>query len=148
MVEQSNETLPHILYKYWLNNQMKPYHYNLYKYWLNKLMKTYRIFCVSINWTTKWNLTIIFCISVGEWGGEWGKQIGSMDEEPQVRGCYNITRNTTQQKPDKYVLFSSFNYCLTVVLSLEKGAYPADPHVLYCHIKLAFFLTFYTFGSY
>ena len=24
------------------------------------------------------------------WGGE-GKQVGSMDEESQVRGCYNIT---------------------------------------------------------
>ena len=31
-------------------------------------------------------------ISVGEcgWGVE-GKQVGSMDEKPQVRGCYNIT---------------------------------------------------------
>ena len=29
---------------------------------------------------------------VGEWGwGVEGKQAGSMDEEPQVRGCYNIT---------------------------------------------------------
>ena len=26
----------------------------------------------------------------GVWGVE-GKQVGSMDEEPQVRGCYNIT---------------------------------------------------------
>ena len=23
--------------------------------------------------------------------GSWGKQVGSMKEEPQVRGCYNIT---------------------------------------------------------
>ena len=31
-------------------------------------------------------------INVGEWGwGVEGKQVGSMDEEPQVRGCYNIT---------------------------------------------------------
>ena len=31
-------------------------------------------------------------IYVGEWGwGVEGKQVGSMDEEPQVRGCYNIT---------------------------------------------------------
>ena len=30
--------------------------------------------------------------SVGEWGwGVEGKQAGSMDEESQVRGCYNIT---------------------------------------------------------
>ena len=30
--------------------------------------------------------------NVGEWGwGVEGKQVGSMYEEPQVRGCYNIT---------------------------------------------------------
>ena len=30
--------------------------------------------------------------SVGEWGwGVEGKQVGSMDKESQVRGCYNIT---------------------------------------------------------
>ena len=30
--------------------------------------------------------------TVGEWGwGVEGKQVGSMNEEPQVRGCYNIT---------------------------------------------------------
>ena len=30
--------------------------------------------------------------TVGEWGwGIEGKQVGSMDEESQVRGCYNIT---------------------------------------------------------
>ena len=31
---------------------------------------------------------------IGSWPGGWGiegKQVGSMDEEPQVRGCYNIT---------------------------------------------------------
>ena len=28
---------------------------------------------------------------VGEQGGEWGKQVGSMNEESQVRGYYNIT---------------------------------------------------------
>ena len=29
---------------------------------------------------------------VGDWGwGVEGKQVGSMDEESQVRGCYNIT---------------------------------------------------------
>ena len=32
------------------------------------------------------------CLCVAEWGGEdYGKQVGSMNEEPQVRGCYNIT---------------------------------------------------------
>ena len=38
----------------------------------------------------------MFCLLVffnkGEWGwGVEGKQVGSMDEEPEVRGCYNIT---------------------------------------------------------
>ena len=36
-------------------------------------------------------LQISVIIIVGEWGGEWGKQVGSMDEESQVRGCYNVT---------------------------------------------------------
>ena len=37
----------------------------------------------------KWN--------VGEWGwGVEGKQVGSMDEEQRVRGCYNITFICTQ----------------------------------------------------
>ena len=31
-------------------------------------------------------------------GGEWGKQVGSMNEESQVRGCYNITFICTNQK--------------------------------------------------
>ena len=31
-------------------------------------------------------------ICVGEWGwGVEGKQVGSMDEESRVRGCYNVT---------------------------------------------------------
>ena len=31
-------------------------------------------------------------LHVGEWvWGVEGKQVGSMDEEPKVRGCYNIT---------------------------------------------------------
>ena len=33
----------------------------------------------------------ILYIDAGERGGEWGKQVGSMNEESQVRGCYNIT---------------------------------------------------------
>ena len=33
-----------------------------------------------------------------EWGGEWGKQVDSMNEESQVRGCYNITFNYTNQE--------------------------------------------------
>ena len=28
---------------------------------------------------------------VGEWDGEGGKQVGSMNEESQLRGCHNIT---------------------------------------------------------
>ena len=35
---------------------------------------------------------------VGEWGGEEGKQVGSMDDESQVRDCYNITFNYTNQE--------------------------------------------------
>ena len=37
-------------------------------------------------------LRLLLLLLVGEWGwGVEGKQVGSMDEEPQVRGCYNIT---------------------------------------------------------
>ena len=36
-------------------------------------------------------------ISVQEWGREWGKQVGSMNEESKVRGCYNITFYLCQQ---------------------------------------------------
>ena len=37
-------------------------------------------------------------VYVGEWGGEWGKQVGCMNEESQVRGCYNITFICTNQE--------------------------------------------------
>ena len=37
---------------------------------------------------------------------------------------------------------------LTVVLWLQKGAYPKNSHVLYCHIKLVLLLIVYMFGSY
>ena len=30
-------------------------------------------------------------IYVGEWSGELREMVGRMEEEPQVRGCYNIT---------------------------------------------------------
>ena len=37
-------------------------------------------------------LMMVMMIIVGEWGwGVEGKQVGSMDQESQVRGCYNIT---------------------------------------------------------
>ena len=50
-------------------------------------------------YTVSWSvmtllLTILIAAPgfVGEWGwGIEGKQVGSMDEEPQVRDCYNIT---------------------------------------------------------
>ena len=32
-----------------------------------------------------------------EQGEEWGKQVGSMNEESQVGGCYNITFIYTNQ---------------------------------------------------
>ena len=35
---------------------------------------------------------------VGEWDGEWGKQVGSMNEESKVRCCYNITFICTHQE--------------------------------------------------
>ena len=35
---------------------------------------------------------------VWERAGEQGKQVGSMNEESQVRGCYNITFNYTSQE--------------------------------------------------
>ena len=34
-------------------------------------------------------LPILFAVPA--FAGEWGKQVGSMDEEPEVRGCYKIT---------------------------------------------------------
>ena len=41
---------------------------------------------------------------VGEWGwGVEGKQVGSMSEEPQLRGCYNITFICTPKKPGNSV---------------------------------------------
>ena len=35
--------------------------------------------------------TIQWYVCRGMGMGSWGKQVGSMKEEPQVRGCYNIT---------------------------------------------------------
>ena len=35
---------------------------------------------------------------LGEWGGECGKQVGSMNEESQVSGCYSITFIYTNQE--------------------------------------------------
>ena len=37
------------------------------------------------------------CVWLGGVGG-WGKQVGSMNEESQVSGCYNITFNYTTRK--------------------------------------------------
>ena len=44
---------------------------------------------VSVPWRVNPGRSARFCRGVG-WGVE-GKQVGSMNEEPQVRGCYNIT---------------------------------------------------------
>ena len=41
---------------------------------------------------------IIIFIIVGEWGGECGKQVGSMNDESQVSSCYNITFIYTNQE--------------------------------------------------
>ena len=32
----------------------------------------------------------------------------------------------------------ALNSCFTVVLLLEKGAYPENSHIFYCHINFAF----------
>ena len=44
---------------------------------------------------------------------------------------------------DTYILIS---HCLTVVLSLEKGAYLEDSHTVHCPIKLAFLSIIYVIG--
>ena len=36
--------------------------------------------------------------NVGKQGGEWRKQVGSINEESQVSGCYNITFIYTNAK--------------------------------------------------
>ena len=53
---------------------------------------------------------------------------------------------TPQQKitEDKYIFIFDL---LAVVLSIEKWAYHETSHVMYCHVKLAFFLTYYVFGA-
>ena len=41
-------------------------------------------------WTFALTFFAAVYLNVGEWGwGIEGKQVGSMDEESQVRGCYN-----------------------------------------------------------
>ena len=51
---------------------------------------------------TKTVKTFYFILSIynflGQRGGEWGKQVGSMNEESQVRGCYTITFIYTNQE--------------------------------------------------
>ena len=37
---------------------------------------------------------------VGERDGEWGKQVGGINEELQVRGCYNRTFIYTNQETE------------------------------------------------
>ena len=44
------------------------------------------------------SISLSIYIFVGEWGWEWGKQVGSMNEESQVRGCCNITFICTNQE--------------------------------------------------
>ena len=45
-----------------------------------------------------WIVRENFIPGVGERGGEWGKQVGSMNEESQVSGCYNVTFIYTNQE--------------------------------------------------
>jgi len=61
-----------------------------------------------------------------------------------------LDTKTPQPKADKQPTFhfSPFNCCLSAVLSTEKGAYPENVHVVFCHIKQAFVLTCHPFGSF
>ena len=58
--------------------------------WIFSETKTYK----RCQWYQKRSLFL----HVGERGGEWGKQVGSMNEKSQVRGCYNITFISTNQE--------------------------------------------------
>ena len=66
--------------------------------WVRALIHSF-IDCASNAWHLLYLVLFLqlrlfcFCfICGGEWGwGVEGKQVGSMDEESQVRGCYNIT---------------------------------------------------------
>lgn len=49
------------------------------------------------------------------------------------------TRNALQLKPTKNIFIF---HILTVVLSLEKGGYHENSHILNCYIKIAFLLPF------
>ena len=52
-------------------------------------------------------------------------------------------REHTHLKPDKYTFhFSSFNSCLIVVLSLERGVHPKTSHAVYCLIEKDFVYLF------
>ena len=49
------------------------------------------------------NLPLTFCQTnskpcLGKQGGEWGMQAESINEESQVRGCYNLTFIYTNQE--------------------------------------------------
>ena len=47
------------------------------------------IYVLFLLFFSVFSFAFYLCRGVGM--GSWGKQVGSMDEEPQVRGCYNIT---------------------------------------------------------
>ena len=62
---------------------------------------TFRLGCTMDLYIQVHGLYIIY---VGEWGwGVEGKQVGSTDEESQVRGCYNITFICTPNQPGNSV---------------------------------------------
>ena len=60
------------------------------------MCKTLRAMCCPSHW--KYALRKLWIVIVGNRGGEWGRQIGSMTEESQVSGCYNITFIYTNQE--------------------------------------------------
>ncbi len=61
------------------------YSFLYFKITINFLEKEDVDYCVQLVL-----FVLVLCVGVWGWGVE-GKQVGSMDEEPQVRGCYNIT---------------------------------------------------------
>ena len=59
----------------------------------------------------------------------------------------NTRQHTTAETGHVRFNFSLFGCCLTAPLSLEKGAYPENSHVLCCQIKSTFLLTFCVLGE-
>ena len=68
--------------------------------------------------------------------GAFGRMPGALERFFETR-TPGIAWNKSQLQPEKYYL-SPLNSCLSLVMSLERGAYPENSHILHCHIRLAF----------